>query len=453
MPTLGARLVISGIGSGVGKTTVSTGLMAALRRGGTKVGSAKVGPDFIDPSYHSVATGRSGRSLDAWLSGEELLAPLAASAGEGVEVLVVEGVMGMFDGSGQPDVDGSTADVARRLEAPVILVVDVWTMSGSVAAIVHGFKSFDPDVHVAGVVLNRVASDGHATLCAEAVEALGIPVLGVIPNQPGLTWRERHLGLVPVAEDPDRVRSEVERIGAIVEAHCDLDRLVNVARSASRRSVGALPSARQMGVGRIAVASGPAFSFVYPENMSLFRQAGAELVPFDPMIDQSLPDDCDALYAGGGFPEVFATALSENRPLRESVRESLRAGMVAWAECGGLLWLSESLDDAPMIGAVPAKARMSDRLTIGYRTATSRVESPLGPPGTELRGHEFHHSVLEPPGEALEIGARFGAGRAGYASSTVFASYLHQHLAATPAVAERFVAAAAAARRRRHELS
>lgn len=357
--------------------------------------------------------------------------------------------MGMFDGSGQAGVDGSTADVARRLEAPVVLVVDVWTMSSSVAAVVHGFKSFDQRVDVAGVILNRVASEGHATLCKEALEPLGLPVLGVIPHETGLTWRERHLGLVPVAEHPEQVRSAVDHIGAMIDTHCDLRAVMEIARTTAGRIAGELPCARHVGDARIALASGPAFSFTYPENLSLFEQAGAELAPFDPIVEKSLPERSDALYVGGGFPEVFAKALSDNRPLVESVRESLRAGMVAWAECGGLLWLSEALDDAPMVGAIPARARMSESLTIGYRSVTSRVASPLGPPGTELRGHEFHRSVLEPPGEALEIEARFGSGRGGYASHTLFASYLHQHLAATPEVAERFVAAATAGRERR----
>jgi len=436
--------VISGIGSGVGKTTVATGLMAALRKSGMRVSSAKVGPDFIDPSYHSVATGRPGRSLDAWLAGEDLLAPMAASAAEGADVLIVEGVMGMFDGSGQPEVDGSTADVARRLDAPVILVVDVWTMSSSVAAVVHGFRSLDPRVEVAGVILNRVAGEGHATLCREALDPLGIPVLGAIPQDDDLTWRERHLGLVPVAEQRDEVRAAVERIGAAMSAHCDLAALARIARSASPLATDELPSARRVGAARIALASGPSFSFVYPENLALFEQAGAEMVRFDPLVEKSLPEGCDALYAGGGFPEVFAGELAENRSLNDSVRDALRGGMVAWAECGGLLWLCETLDDTPMVGAIATKARMTDRLTIGYRSATTRVRSPLGPVGTTLRGHEFHRTVTEPAGDALEVDARFGSGRGGFASDTIFAGYLHQLLVAAPELAERFVLAAGA---------
>lgn len=445
MPALSPRLVVSGVASGAGKTTVATGLMAAFRSRGVRVASAKVGPDFIDPGYHAVATGRPGRSLDAWLSGEELLAPLAAAAGSAADLLVVEGVMGMFDGSGQAGVDGSTADIARRISAPVVLVVDVWAMSSSVAALVHGFKSYDPEVTVGGVILNRVAGAGHETLCREALEPLGVPVLGVIPNDPGITWRDRHLGLVPVAEHPAEVREAVERIGALVASHCDLDALMNLARRAPAVSVPTVPEARPTARIRLAVAAGPAFNFVYPENLALFREAGAELLPFDPLSDPALPEGAQALYAGGGFPEVFAAELSANEALTRSVRSALNDGMVTWAECGGLLWLCRALDGREMVGTVPATARMTERLTIGYRQATTRADSPLGPAGTPLRGHEFHHSELDPPGEGLELESRFGGGRGGYLGPTLFASYLHQHLAAAPEIAERFVASVAGA--------
>jgi cobyrinic acid a,c-diamide synthase len=446
MATLGPRLVVSGIGSGVGKTTVATGLMAALVARGLKVASAKVGPDFIDPGYHSVATGRAGRTLDAWLSGDALLAPLAASAGQGVDVLIVEGVMGMFDGSGQPGCDGSTAAVARLLDAPVILVVDVWTMSGTVAAVVHGLRTFDPEVKVAGVILNRVAGEGHTTLCREALEPLGLPVLGAIKHDDSLTWRERHLGLVPVAEHRPEVRRAVERIGSVIAASCDIGRIFEIARSAPSTVVPELPAAAPSGSARIAVASGPAFSFVYPENLELLEQAGGELIPFDPLSERALPEGCQALYAGGGFPEEFGAALADNRPLLGLVRRAMEAGLATWAECGGLLWLSRSLDGSEMVGAIPGDSKMTENLSIGYRTATTRVPTPFGAPGTVVRGYEFHRTTLEPPGDALLLEDRFGSERAGYASSTLFASYLHQHLSASPGFAERFVAASSTKR-------
>jgi len=443
MPTLGPRLVIAGTHSGVGKTTVATGVMAALARRGVSVAPAKVGPDFIDPGYHALAAGRPGCSLDAWLSGEELLAPLAADVAGGADVLIVEGVMGLFDGSAQPRCDGSTAAVARILTAPVVLVVDAGAMSGSVAAIVHGYRSLDPRLDLAGVVLNRVGSPGHEALLREALAPLAVDVLGVLYHDDGLAWRERHLGLVPVAEDPAGVRSSLDRLAAIVEQRCDLGAMVAAARRAPPVVTGEPPRARPVGSIRLALASGPAFSFTYPENLRLFQDAGAELAPFDPVLDPALPDHCEALYAGGGFPEVFAPALAGNTALLEDVRRAAEGGVVTWAECGGLLWLSRALDGIPMAGVIPAQAAMTGELTIGYREATTRCASPLGSAGTVLRGHEFHRSTLQPPGEALELAGRFGRGQGGYASPVLFASYLHQHLAATPGVVERFVAAAA----------
>jgi cobyrinic acid a,c-diamide synthase len=435
-------VVVAGTHSGVGKTTVATGLMRALAARGLRVASAKVGPDFIDPSYHRVATGRPGRSLDAWLSGEELLPSLAAAGAEGTDVLVVEGVMGMFDGSAEPGCDGSTAAVARLLDAPVLLVVDASAMSGSVAAVVHGFCTFDPSARVAGVVLNRVGGDGHAALLREALAPLGVPVVGAVYEDAALAWRERHLGLVPVVESPLEVAAAVERLGAVIERACDVDAVIALARAAPRRSVLAPPAARFAGLARVALASGPAFSFTYPENLQLLAGAGAELVPFDPLADPALPEGCSALYAGGGFPEVFAASLGANAPLHADVRAQLDRGMLVWGECGGLLWLCRSLDGARMVGAVAADARMTDRLTIGYRTAVTQVPSPFGPPGTVLRGHEFHRSTVSPTGAALTLEGRFGRGEGGFASPRLFASYLHQHLAASPELASRFVALA-----------
>lgn len=443
MPTLGPRVVIAGTHSGVGKTTVATGLMAAFAGRGIRVTSGKVGPDFIDPGYHSLATGRSGRSLDAWLSGEGNLCSLAAAGTEGTDLLIVEGVMGLFDGSAQPGCDGSSAAVARVLDAPVVLVVDASAMSGSVAAVVHGYRDLDRRVAVAGVILNRVGGAGHATLLREALEPLDIAVLGVVYHNDALTWRERHLGLVPVAEHPTTVQTAVRKLGAAIEASCDLAAIEAVARAAAIKTVPTPPQARPVGSVRVALAAGPAFSFTYPENLALLTQAGAELMPFDPLRDRGLPAGCEALYAGGGFPEVFAPALAENRSLLASVRSAVAGGLVTWAECGGLLWLCQALDGTPMVGAIPARGRMTESLTIGYRSSVTRVASPFGPAGLALKGHEFHRSILEPVGDALEIAGRFGEATGGYASPTLFASYLHQHIASTPTLAESFVATAA----------
>ncbi len=435
-------MVVAGTSSGVGKTTVATGLMAALRARGVAVGAAKVGPDFIDPGYHAVATGRPGRNLDAWICGVDAVAPLAGRAGAGADVLVVEGVMGLFDGSGDPDgPEASTAQVAGLLGAPVVLVVDAAAVGASVAAMVQGFSTFDPAVPVAGVVLNRVGSDGHESLLRRALEPLGLPVLGALRRDPDYAWRDRHLGLVPVVEQADRVRRSVAVLAGAVARDCDLDAILALARSAPPQTVADPPAARSQGRAVLALAAGPAFSFTYPDNLELLAQAGAELVPFDPLVDPRLPEQAAGLYAGGGFPEEFAAGLAANRPLLEDVRARIAAGMVTWAECGGLLWLSRSLDGRPLAGVVPAEGRMTDRLTLGYRRARLRRPSPLGPAGTELRGHEFHYSTLDPPGDALDWSGRTGAGRAGFAGPALLATYVHQHLGADPHAAERVVAA------------
>jgi cobyrinic acid a,c-diamide synthase len=435
---LGPRLIVAGTSSGVGKTTVATGLMAALRRRGVKVASAKVGPDFIDPGYHALATGRAGRNLDAWLSGEAAMAPLAARAAQDADLLIIEGVMGLFDGSGS-STEASTAHIARLLDAPVVLVVDASAMSGSVAALVHGYATFDPAIRVSGVVLNQVGSPGHETLLREALAPLGIPVVGALHRDPTLTWRDRHLGLVPVVEHPDQIAAALDRLAVLVTDRLNLEAIFNLGRTAEPLATDAPPAARQVGSAKVAVAAGRAFSFTYPDNLEALQQAGAQLLPFDPLADPRLPDGAEGLVMGGGFPEVFAAALADNRPLLADVAARVRAGLVTWAECGGLLWLAGSLDGHRLCGVIPADGHMTDRLTLGYRTATMNIETPLGPSGATVRGHEFHYSTVEPAGDALSLQGRFGSGPAGWASPTLLASYLHVHLGAAPELAERFV--------------
>jgi cobyrinic acid a,c-diamide synthase len=268
-------------------------------------------------------------------------------------------------------------------------------------------------------------------------------VLGALFSDDALVWRERHLGLVPLAEQPEEVLASIARLGEVVKGALDLDALVGLARTAPTRTVDEPPRSAPVGRCRIAVCGGRAFSFVYPENLDLLVQAGGELAIFDPLVDAALPEGCTGLYAGGGFPEVYAAALGENRALLGEVRRRVDEGMVTWAECGGYLWLCESLDGAPMTGVLSGvQAEMTEQLTIGYREATTRETGIFGPAGTTLRGHEFHRSQVTPAGEALNLEGRFGSGRAGYSSPTLFASYLHQHLSSTPFLAERFVAAA-----------
>jgi cobyrinic acid a,c-diamide synthase len=463
---LPARLVVAGTHSGVGKTTIATGLMAALRQRGHRVASAKVGPDFIDPGYHSVATGRPGQNLDSWICGAGAMAPLLTKAASGADIVVVEGVMGLFDGASwspgsQPGSDAagstrggtaSTAEMASLLQAPTILVVDASAMSTSVAALVHGFHTFDPDVPLSGIILNRVGSPQHEVLLREALAPMieqGVPVLGALRRDDALTWRDRHLGLVPVVERPAEVAVAVDRLAHAVARSLDLDAIVSMARSAPDLSVdriGPLTETRRVvptGASvRIAVPGGRAFSFAYPDNVARLVEAGAEIVPFDPLVDPALPDGTTGLYAGGGFPEVYAESLSSNLPLLADVRRRIESGLVTWAECGGLLWLCRSLDGHPLCGAIGADAAMTGRLSLGYRRATARSDTPVAARGATVRGHEFHYSTIDPDGSALELEGRTGTAVAGYSSPTLLASYLHLHLGADPGPAERFVATA-----------
>lgn len=440
------RFVVAGTHSGVGKTTIATGLMAALRARGTAVASAKVGPDFIDPGFHAIATGRPPRNLDAWICGAEAIPGLADRAGTGADVLVIEGVMGLYDGA----VDGvpsSTADIARLLDAPVILVVDGSAMSASIAALVRGYRDHDPSLTLAGVILNRVSSEGHRLLLTEALDAIGVAVLGCVGRDEALTWRDRHLGLVPVEEQPAEVAASIARLAEVVADGCDLDALMRVATSAPELDARPVVLPSRVGDARVAVAGGPAFTFLYRDNLEALEAAGAELCPFDPLHDERLPADVDGLVIGGGFPEVFAARLAENGRLLGEVRAAVSGGLVTWAECGGLLWLARSLGDVDLAGVIAADAEMTDRLTIGYRQATVRLDNPLAAAGTELRGHEFHYSRIAPGGDALELTSRFGDRLDGFASAALLATYLHQHLGADPAPAERFVHTCIHARR------
>ena len=445
---LGPRLVVAGTHSGVGKTTVATGLLGALRRAGHRPAAAKVGPDFIDPGYHSLACGRPPRNLDAWLCGIDAMRPLAGRAAAGSDVLVVEGVMGLFDGA----VDGapsSTADVARLLDAPVVLVVDAASLSGSVAALVSGYAGFDPTVHVAGVILNRVGSDTHETLLREALDPLGVPVLGALRRDDRLTWRDRHLGLVPVAEEPTAVMSALDRLSAAVAERVDLEAVLQLARTAPDLHVEAPATARRVvpegSRVPVAVAAGAAFTFTYQDTLDALAATGAEPVPFDPRTDERLPDGVAGLLAGGGFPEVHAADLAANTSLLRDVRERIEGGMPVWAECGGMLWLCRSLDGEPMAGVLPADARMTDRLSLGYRTAEAAVTSPVAAAGATLRGHEFHYSVVEPAGEALHLASRWHSRGDGFATPSLLATYLHVHPGGDPTPIERFTAACLAA--------
>jgi cobyrinic acid a,c-diamide synthase len=443
VPALGPRLVVAGTHSGVGKTTVATGLMAAFARRGVAVASAKVGPDFIDPGYHSLATGRPGRNLDAWMCGPDAMGPLAARAAHDADLLLVEGVMGAFDGAAD-GAASSTADVATLIDAPVVLVVDVHGMSGSVAAVVHGFATLDPRLRVVGVIANRVGSVRHAGFVRDALVPVGIPLLGTLAVDDAFSWRDRHLGLVPVVERPAEVRAALDHLADAVERSCDLTMIERLATNAPTTSVREVRLPERTGRVRLALATGRAFSFLYEDNVEALTAAGAELVPFDPCVDARLPEGCDGLVAGGGFPEVYADALADNTSLLDDVRRFVASGGAVWAECGGLLWLAERLDQRPMAGVVPTTARMTTRLTLGYRRACTTTTSPFGGPGRALRGHEFHYSTVEPVGSGLRSDGLAGPVPATWLGARTFASYLHLHLGDDPELASAFVSRVAA---------
>ncbi|MGW4705696.1 cobyrinate a,c-diamide synthase [Streptomyces sp. NPDC004285] len=447
-----ARLVIAAPSSGAGKTTVATGLMAAFAGRGLAVSPHKVGPDYIDPGYHALATGRPGRNLDAYMCGTGQIAPLFLHGSRGCDLAVVEGVMGLYDGAADQGELASTAQVAKLLKAPVVLVVDASSQSRSVAALVHGFASWDPEVRIGGVILNKVATDRHEHLLRDALGESGVPVLGVLRRAPAVATPSRHLGLVPVAE---RQAQAVEAVAAQAEqvlAGCDMEALLALARSAPALSaepwvaeVGerphgggpVVPTTRPV----VAVAGGAAFTFSYAEHTELLRAAGAEVVTFDPLRDEALPEGTRGLVIGGGFPEMYGEQLSANEPLRKAVAELAASGAPVAAECAGLLYLARSLDGRPMCGVLDADARMSDRLTLGYRDAVAVNDSVLAPAGARLRGHEFHRTVIEPgAGPLAAWGLRQPERRVeGFVRGGVHASYVHTHWAGSPEVAARFV--------------
>lgn len=445
------RLVVAAPSTGQGKTTIATGLMAALRSAGHEVSGHKVGPDYIDPGYHTLAAGRPGRNLDPHLVGEERIVPLllhGAAVPTPADVAVVEGVMGLYDGRLGSDGFSSTAHVAAVTGTPVVLVVDVARLSRTAAAIAAGMAAYDSETAIAGVILNRAGPGRNLTEITRAMERVGLPVLGALPDDESLVTPSRHLGLVP-ADERDVSVATIARLGEQVAHHVDLDALVEVARSAPdldadpwEPSAAVRPAGSERPV--VAMAGGRAFTFRYPETEELLRAAGCEVVPFDPLTDTALPDGTSGIYLGGGFPEVHARELAANPTLLHDLRAAVEAGIPTVAECAGMLYLAESLDGSRMAGVVPADAVMSDRLTLRYPTAAAASDSLLSRTGEEVTGHEFHRTRVTPT--TGERPAWVVDGRAmGFSTSTWHASYLHVHWAGHPQLAQRFADAVHAA--------
>ena len=448
-------VVIAGVRSGVGKTTIATGIMGALTRRGYSVQPFKAGPDYIDPSYHQIACGVPSRNLDTWLLPHATVLELYGKAAARRQISVIEGVMGLFDGHSSLDEEGSTAQLAKLLGAPVLLVADASKVARSVAAEVLGYQQFDPDLNVAGVILNGVGSDRHLEFCKPQIEATtGLPVLGYLPRRAEFEQPERHLGLIPTVEGTV-ARQWYDVLIAQIEETIDVGRIAELARqsTAPESAPQVYPTEPQPKRAVIAVAQDKAFNFYYQDSLDLLQAWGAEIAPFSPLEDDALPEGAGGVYLGGGFPELFASELSGNRPMLESIKQAAGRGVPIYGECGGLMYLGRSLtgfDDVayPMAGLVSAVSAMSQsRLSLGYREVEARADGPLLSSGQQVRGHEFHWSTLEQPpqdGEAVYRVVNQGGRPDGFRSGSVSASYVHVHLGSAPGLAPRFVEICAA---------
>ncbi|MET0447735.1 MAG: cobyrinate a,c-diamide synthase, partial [Aeromicrobium sp.] len=436
------RLVIAAPASGHGKTTIATGLMAALSRAGHDVSCHKVGPDYIDPGYHALATGKPGRNLDPHMVGEQRLVPLLLHGAEGADLAIIEGVMGLYDGQIGGNGFASTAHVATVTKTPVVLVVDISHASRSIAAMVQGMVAFDTSVRIVGVILNKAGSERHATEVVDALEATGLPVLGVLQRDDGIVAPSRHLGLVP-ADERDDAAHALDRLAAQIAEKIDLAQLLALAHTApdldaepwDPTSEVTVPSDRRP---TVAMAGGRAFTFRYAETEELLRAAGCDVVTFDPLTDETLPEGTSGLYLGGGFPEVHAAGLAANAPLRESLRAAVESGMPTVAECAGLLYLCRTVDGIPMVGALDADAVMSPRLTLSYRSVVVPTDQLMGVAGTRVTGHEFHRTKLVDAVDPSSAAWLLEGEGHGIGSDTLHASYLHTHWAGHPRMAQRF---------------
>lgn len=448
------RLIIAAPMSGSGKTTITAGLIAAFVARGVRVAPFKVGPDYIDPTYHALAAQRACSNLDAWMLPEARVQAVFAHRAQDADLALIEGVMGLFDGfSGREDT-GSTAHIARLLNTPVLLVLDARAMARSAAAIVLGMCKMDPRVRVVGVILNRVGSAKHAQLVTDAIqERTRIPVLGHLLREPSLELPERHLGLIPTLE-AGRWAEWLEQARSKISATVNLEQVYQLAQATpALDDVFDNPFVRTAHATRatIAVARDQAFNFLYEDNLDLLRAVGAEIVFFSPLYDAALPPNTQALYLAGGFPEIYAEQLAANEKMRHTIRAASAQGMPIYAECGGLMYLTQAIADQqgrvfPMVGILPGRSTMTSRLTLGYRIVRAVRDNWLLRAGEVLRGHEFHYSTWEwspnPNAAVYQVVAENGSRIEGMQIGNVIASYVHLHFLAHSALAHRFVAAA-----------
>jgi cobyrinic acid a,c-diamide synthase len=441
--------VIAGTHSGVGKTTVATGIMAVLGRKGYKVQPFKVGPDYIDPSYHSAVCGIPSRNLDTWLLERTAMVELFRRAMKNKDLAVVEGVMGLYDGFRGEGEEGSTAHVAKLLRLPVILVVDGSAAARSVGAVVLGFESFDPGLNLAGVILNGIAGEKHLEFIKPSLEEIGVRLLGYLPKRADLALPERHLGLVPVVEEAVS-REFFDRLAEQIDETVDWQTILALASTTDSSPVEGpvvFPERPEPPKAAIAVALDKAFNFYYQDSLELLEAWGAEIVPFSPLEDLELPAGIGGLYIGGGFPELYARELFENSSMRLSVKQAAQRGLPVYAECGGLMYLGEAIEDSegknyPMAGVFPYRSSIKEsKLTLGYRRVSALDDNPLMGKGESVRGHEFHLSSLHgevPAPAAYDVLDQPGRNE-GFRRKNTLASYIHLHFGSKKGLAPSFV--------------
>ncbi|MHB8841025.1 MAG: cobyrinate a,c-diamide synthase [Candidatus Aquicultor sp.] len=448
------RILIAGTSSGVGKTTISLAIMAALSKRGLTVQGFKVGPDFIDPGYYQMVTGRPGRNIDTWMIGKEPSKACFVNSASDSDIAVIEGVMGLYDGRGDLS-EGSTAEAAKLIESPVIMVVNCAKIGASAGAVAVGFKKYDEAVDLKGFILNNIGSDRHESMVKSSVErATGLPVLGCVKRNSQVKIPERHLGLVTQTE----TKPATEYIDALVELaekHIDLDVLIDLANQTGliksdyeslftrhREHDVQAPGVKPV---RIGVALDKAFSFYYHDNFNLLAANGAELEFFSPLEDEHLPAGLDGLYLGGGYPEVYARELSQNHTMSAEIRQAVEDGVPVYAECGGLMYLSRAIENFDghaynMSGVLPVKCKMQKRPTLGYREVIACTDSVIASRGDILRGHEFHYSSITETGQGMDQAYTVeGGSQEGFVYKNSLASYIHMHFAGNPQAAERFI--------------
>jgi cobyrinic acid a,c-diamide synthase len=449
------RITIAGPYSGVGKTTISVGIMGALKKRGLKVQAFKVGPDYIDPSHHSIMLNRPSRNLDGWMVHPDGILEIFQRATQDVDIAVIEGVMGLFDGFNESNENGSTAHIAKLLKSPVILVINVHGMAKSVAPIALGYERYDPHVKLSGFILNKVGGEKHIDWCKKAISSVTkIPVLGALPRNKDIEMQERHLGLIPQCEKA-HPKSFLDLLIDFIEENVDIEKIIEIAMSAedlpesSNTVYPEHPHEKSLAIG---VALDESFNFYYQDNLDMLRAYGADIRFFSTIKDKEIPSDVSGLYIGGGFPEMLPERLGANTSMLRSVKKAAEDEMPIYAECGGLMYLTDFITDFKnrshkMVGLLNARTVMTKGLTLNYTLADVIADNPLSRVNDVLKGHEFHYSkILEIPKDArfayrMKIGKGIDGKHDAWLEHKVLASYMHMHFAYQPKLVKNFLRA------------